>query len=467
MKKITTLILICFSVMVFAQVPANGLIEHFLFDSTLINTTGTDTINGSGAFSSDKCGVASGALSVVNPNTFFSAEVAGTPVGGSARSVSLWFKSLANNDHSLYNYGNAGSCFGIAYLGSGEVLVFGGATGSGSLSAPLSYAVASAEWTHVAVTYDGVAGTKLYINGASVASDASLFFQTNVNNPQSRIGHSPYAGPSNYYDNFLLDDLMIYNRALTAQEVTAIYSAQSGVPVITQQPTVNSNILCVNNDEQVAINVAATGSGLAYQWTLNGSAISDNANDSVYWADQSVAGVYTYTVEITGTCGSITSNAVTLNIFNYPTPTIVQSGNLLQTQGYSSYQWQLNGVDIPGANGPNYTATQNGSYVVVVTNQDQVCQGVSPALDVMLTTGINDVSATDVRVYPNPATDVLMLNCNEQIESIAVSNIVGEQVIFERGQIAVLNVSQLSNGVYTLHVYTKSGRNSIERFLKR
>lgn len=193
MKKITTLFLVCFSAIVLSQVPSNGLIEHFTFNNTLINTTGTDTVNGTGAFAADKCGSASNALSVVNPNTFPNAAVAGTPVGGSGRTVSLWFKSLANNDHSLYNYGTSAACFGIAYLGSGEVLVFGGATSSGSISVPLSYAVASAEWTHIVATYDGGVGTKLYINGVSAASDAALFFATNINNPQSRIGHSPYS----------------------------------------------------------------------------------------------------------------------------------------------------------------------------------------------------------------------------------------------------------------------------------
>ena len=466
MKKITTLLFVCISTIVFGQVPGNGLIEHFTFNNTLINTTGTDTVNGSASFTADKCGGASNALSVVNPNTFPDAAIAGTPVGGSARSVSLWFKSLANNDHSLYNYGNSGACFGLTYSASGEVLVFGGATGSGILSAPLSYALASAGWTHVVVTYDGVAGTTLYINGVSAATDATLLFQTNVNNPQSRIGHSPYAGPSNFYDNFLLDELLIYNRALSAQEVSAIYNAQNGAPVITQQPSLASPIVCATNDEDAYISVSATGSGLSYQWTLNGNALSDNANDSVYMADKEIAGTYTYAVEVTGTCGTVTSNSVTLNVYSYPTPTIVQTGNLLQTQGYTTYQWQLNGVDIAGANGPNYTATQSGTYVVVVTNQDQVCEGVSPALNFVLSTGINDAPAANIDVYPNPAKGMLVISCDEQIESVTVYNLIGEQQIFEREQTTQLNVSALPKGIYTLQLQTKAGNKAVKKFVK-
>lgn len=462
MKKITTTLFFFFVIsFLMAQVPLNGLVEHFTFNNSLISASGTDTINGTGSFVADKCGNSLSALNVVSPNVFADAGISVPATGNGSRSVSLWCKSMASNAHSLFNYGPVNGCFGLAYdATSGNVLIFGG---SQDLTSPLSNA---SNWNHVVATYTVNGTTALYINGALAASSNTITFLTTTPTT-SRIGRSPYS-PSTNYDNFLLDDLMIYNRALTAQEVSAIFGAQGGVPAITQQPifTQNNGIVCVNDDEDAVLSVAATGNGLTYQWKLNGNDIA-NATDSTYWADQAVPGTFSYSVVIAGSCGSITSNNAILNVYSYPAPTIVQNGALLQTQGFAGgYQWRLNGIDIPGANGPNYTATQNGSYTVAVKNQDQLCEGVSPAVDVDLSVGINDVASVSVSLYPNPAKEVLLIQCHEQVESVEVYNLIGEQVIFERGQITKLNVSELANGVYTLQLTTQNGSKSVRKVVK-
>ena len=69
-------------------------------------------------------------------------------------------------------------------------------------------------WTHVASTYDG-ATLKLYVNGVLVSSQARTG-SLEVNNLALRIGGDTYAG-----ENFpgLIDNLRIYNRALSATEI--------------------------------------------------------------------------------------------------------------------------------------------------------------------------------------------------------------------------------------------------------
>ena len=42
-----------------------------------------------------------------------------------------------------------------------------------------------------------------------------------------------------------------------------------------------------------------------------------------------------------------------------------ESVDLSTSEGYSTYQWQLNGVNIPGATSATYTATAPGNYTVI------------------------------------------------------------------------------------------------------
>lgn len=96
-------------------------------------------------------------------------------------------------------------------------------TGSGgeqTVTAPS--AVPSNEWTHITITLLGSTAT-LYVNGTSVATNtgitltpASLGATT-----QNYFGRSQYADP---YLNAYVDDFRFYNRALTTEEVTALYN---------------------------------------------------------------------------------------------------------------------------------------------------------------------------------------------------------------------------------------------------
>ena len=70
-------------------------------------------------------------------------------------------------------------------------------------------------WSHVAVTWDG-ATMRFYVNGTQVATKARTGTLQTVATPV-RIGANTYAG-----ENFLgrIDEVRIYNRALSAAEVT-------------------------------------------------------------------------------------------------------------------------------------------------------------------------------------------------------------------------------------------------------
>jgi hypothetical protein len=89
-----------------------------------------------------------------------------------------------------------------------------------------------------------------------------------------------------YFFNGLLDEVSIYNRALTASEIQAIYAAGSGgkcppfptPPSITTQPTNQT----VTVGGAATFSVTTTGLlPLNYQWRFNGTNLSGATNTSL------------------------------------------------------------------------------------------------------------------------------------------------------------------------------------------
>lgn len=69
---------------------------------------------------------------------------------------------------------------------------------------------------------------------------------------------------------------------------------------------------------------------------------------------------------------------------------------------------------------------------------------------VNLTTGINDISKGDIRVYPNPASDYFQLTNDSGIDNIVVYNLLGREVRSYRsiGQGQQYNLDGLPDGLY-------------------
>jgi uncharacterized protein YjdB len=119
---------------------------------------------------------------------------------------------------------------------------------------------------------------------------------------------------------------------------------------------------------------APAGAGLTYQWSVGGSPIAGQTNMS-YTA--STTG--NYTVDVTNSFGCVTRSAsipvqAGFSAFiDFTTPLnfcigshVVLSANVGTAVGVFTYQWQLNGVNIPSATGISYTATTSGIYTCVV-----------------------------------------------------------------------------------------------------
>jgi hypothetical protein len=155
-------------------------------------------------------------------------------------------------------------------------------------------------------------------------------------------------------------------------------------PAITGQP--GSATVLVG--QTASFSVTATGDGtLSYQWKKNGANIS-GATAAAYSTPATVAGDdgAQFTVVVSNSVGTATSNAATLTVSSAPSIT-AQPGNRTvvagQTASFSvtatgtaplSYQWRKNGAAIGGATSASYTTpatttADNGAlFSVVVSN---------------------------------------------------------------------------------------------------
>ena len=78
-------------------------------------------------------------------------------------------------------------------------------------------------WAHIAVTYSG--GTvSVFINGALLRTFTGVNSPLTNNSPVD-IGRMLYSGGYRHFFSGKMDDMRLYNRALSAAEVTALYNA--------------------------------------------------------------------------------------------------------------------------------------------------------------------------------------------------------------------------------------------------
>lgn len=171
--------------------------------------------------------------------------------------------------------------------------------------------------------------------------------------------------------------------SVTSNPATLTVTAAPVAPSIVTQPANKT----VTAGQSAMFSVTATGTApLAYQWKQNGSPIS-GANSASYMIPATPASDNNaqFTVTVSNSVSSATSNAATLTVAVPPTISTQPASQTVavgQTATFSvtasgtgtlTYQWNKNGGAIGGANSASYTtppaaAADNGaSFTVTVT----------------------------------------------------------------------------------------------------
>jgi len=84
----------------------------------------------------------------------------------------------------------------------------------------------STDWNHAVVVYDGSnnANTKLYINGSAVGTAGASGFPSSQNFANTNLYIGTYNASTGYIFNGLIDEVAVWDTALSASDVTSIYN---------------------------------------------------------------------------------------------------------------------------------------------------------------------------------------------------------------------------------------------------
>lgn len=162
----------------------------------------------------------------------------------------------------------------------------------------------------------------------------------------------------------------------------------TGAPMILSQPM--DQTVAVGEDATFAVN-AFSGTQAAYQWHRNGTPIDGATSASyVFKGVKATDNGARFMVKVSNPQGSIESSSALLKVKDVapsedapkiteaPASISVKAGQKaafhVRATGNPTYQWKRNGIDIPGANGQDYslpavTSGDNGSkFAVLVSN---------------------------------------------------------------------------------------------------
>ncbi|HEU5004920.1 MAG TPA: LamG domain-containing protein [Candidatus Saccharimonadales bacterium] len=222
-----------------------GLVGWWKMDGNARDATpyaNNGTLTGGPTGTTDRHGAANSALSFNGTNQYVALPAGGLPT--SAITVSLWvnqstlvnyYDLAANNWTSegswdLYTLGNGQVLFGVFHSG----LQYNSACSTGTMTIN--------SWHHLVGTYDG-STVKVYFDGNVCSTTKSVSGVTLHNTGNWTVGEHA-AGSSTHS----IDDVRIYNRALSAAEVSVLYG------------TYNSSVA-----------LGAGENGLIGWWRMNGN----------------------------------------------------------------------------------------------------------------------------------------------------------------------------------------------------
>ena len=214
----------------------NGLVAYYPFDGDANDESGNGmhgTVNGA-VLTADRYGNENSAYSFDGADDYIVADATLLPTG--ERTVSLWFyTTIVTNRPVMLGYGG-NSCGQSWFMGINH-----GGTKSYTMSGHCNANTINYDypeepvgaWYHFAITTDS-SGTKIYVNGIEEQSNTIYVKNTYTDGKDLSLGVSvspggiaPYVDRNIGYFNGIMDEVRIYDRALSDQEIMALYDEKN------------------------------------------------------------------------------------------------------------------------------------------------------------------------------------------------------------------------------------------------
>jgi hypothetical protein len=328
----------------------NGNVPNFTF----IQNGGQAAVN----YIQDRFSTPSKAMRLTNPN-YLESDLTTLPIGNNSRSISFW---MVNNDTSgtqrVFSYGSAANNQAFGFTQTSTTSTF---YGFGN-DLVVNFTPSQGSWTFYTLTFDNVSA-KIYIDGNLVGTrtQASTWSTAAVTNFKIGKDINNTGGT-----NISLDDLKIFNTALTATEVTSLFSMRD--PRLSAHSSLafnsNANFNSINFNFNVNPGGQPTKVELYYGTSANSLAnnilIQPNVNttqDISYTLSGLTAGTtYFYQLTLSNDSGFVTTTVNSFVTLTQPAP--FSTSGLVAYYGFENNNnngtGQNNLVNVSGTS--NYTA---------------------------------------------------------------------------------------------------------------
>ncbi len=338
-------------------------------------------------------------------------------------------------------------------------------------------------WQHLVMTYDG-SSLKVYLNGtqaASVPASGSISSTSEV----MYLGKLPFS-PNDFMFGGKLDEVGLWNKALTASEVSCMYnyghdnsSANLKLHYTFDQGVPNGT----NTGLSSIIDSKGNINGFMNGFTLSGTssnfvpgvmqagsfATSICKGDSINFGSSyySKPGIYSVKIPVSGGCDSISKMVLTVDSVDNGITAINNGATLQANATAATYQWINCGTKqaLPNGTQRTYIPITKGQFAVVVTQNG--CSDTSGCIN--STVSLPEIQLPFLSVFPNPAKNRFTLS---------------QGYDFDAGQLEILNAAgilvatipvspqpetqievNLPAGIYLVNFYRVDGKRGAYRLV--
>ncbi len=473
MKRLLTLCALLTGLTTQAQlpsyVPTDGLVGYWGFNGNANDESGNgnDGVVNGATLTEDRDG---------NPNAAYSFD--GTddrieliPLDLPERTVSLWFR--AENEAIIINaifacdYPSMQNGMTVAHLLQNTLYTeLGNGVPDNAIACTEPYQ--QDIWYNITMV-KSLTVAETYLNGALLCS----FPSENLNSTANQVPEISNVGCSRLWDRFFngsIDDIGFWNRALTEEEVLALYNGCSVsidtiagdlTPFTLEENTYN----CTNTPNST------------YEWEVEGGVITSGQGSStvtVLWAEE---GIGTLTVTETTEEGCEGSVSIEVEIVCATTATTIEGplgpGELLEVtytcdgDASSTYNWSISNGVITSGQGTNtvtaiWASTGLGSITVQETTSAN-CAGEEITLDVVVVvaTRINETLKESINIFPNPASTSVTISIDESLINASYQLFDARGKLVSEGALTrtntVLNTTAFASGNYVIFIGNDQG----------
>jgi hypothetical protein len=290
--------------------------------------------------------------------------------------------------------------------------------------------------------YSGGGGGTDPTHGGGGGSFSSGTAQSNVSGFQSGNGQIIITGSSS---------------SCVSVSRTAVTVVVGAIPTI----SATSGAICSGSSYTIVPSGASS-----YTYSSGSAIVTPTANTS-------------YSVTGTSSLGCVGSNTAVSSVTVNANPTVTSSTSnslicvgetvvLTASTSATSYTWNTGVTTMSVSVSPSVTTT----YTVNVSNAAACVASSTIMVTVNACTGINEVVANSISVYPNPNNGILNILLTSELSKNSIVEIydgIGKLVVKQilTNEVNTINISNLNNGIYTFKVLNNSNLVKIGKIVKQ